>query len=167
MLLPRQIGFLPGGIRPSLHKCAELCHFHSRPKKELRLSSLPLSKRQPAGGRLFAHENGRRPNLSADFIRDFCEKLGVKFVPDGLGRPGKREVGPELIFHYAYALFHSPTYRERYAEFLRADFPRLPLTSDFELFRTLAGLGRRVGGFARAGQGRTARPQFPGAGATT
>ena len=62
-------------------------------------------------------------------------------MPDGLGRPGKREVGPELIFHYAYAVFHSPTYRERYAEFLRADFPRLPITSDFELFRTLAGFG--------------------------
>jgi hypothetical protein len=50
---------------------------------------------------LFAHDNGRRPNLSAEFIKDFCEKLKVKFVPDGLGRPGKREVGPELIFHYA------------------------------------------------------------------
>jgi hypothetical protein len=90
---------------------------------------------------LFAHDNGRRPNLSAEFIKDFCEKLQVKFVPDGLGRPGKREVGPELIFHYAYAVFHSPAYRERYAEFLRADFPRLPLTSNFELFRTLAGFG--------------------------
>lgn len=90
---------------------------------------------------LFAHDNGRRPNLSAEFIKDFCETLQVKFVPDGLGRPSKREVGPELIFHYAYAVFHSPTYRERYAEFLRADFPRLPLTSDFELFRILCGFG--------------------------
>jgi predicted helicase len=90
---------------------------------------------------LFAHDNGRRPNLSAEFIKEFCETLQVKFVPDGLGRPGKREVGPELIFHYAYAVFHSPTYRERYAEFLRADFPRLPLTSNYELFRILCGFG--------------------------
>src|SRR5439155_21310967 len=28
---------------------------------------------------LFAHENGRRPNLSAEFIREFCEKVDVKF----------------------------------------------------------------------------------------
>src|SRR3989338_1930181 len=48
---------------------------------------------------------------------------------------------PEDIFHYAYAVFHSPGYRGRYAEFLKIDFPRLPLTSSLELFRTLAQLG--------------------------
>ena len=48
---------------------------------------------------------------------------------------------PEDIFHYAYAVFHSPTYRTRYAEFLKIDFPRLPLTSDVGLFRALAQLG--------------------------
>ncbi len=35
-------------------------------------------------------------------------------------------------------MFHSPTYRNRYAEFLKIDFPRLPLTSSLELFRALA-----------------------------
>ena len=90
---------------------------------------------------LFAHENDRRPNLSAEFTRDFCEKLKVKFVPEGLGRPGKHEIGPESIFYYAYAVFHSPAYRELYVEFLRADFPRLPLTTNYELFRALADFG--------------------------
>jgi hypothetical protein len=110
---------------------------------------------------LFAHDNGRRPNLSAEFIKDFCDALQVKFVPEGLGRPGKREVGPELIFHYAYAVFHSPTYRERYAEFLRADFPRLPLTSDFELFRTLAGFGGELVDLHARGKGEPKGICFP------
>ncbi|HEX5398620.1 MAG TPA: type ISP restriction/modification enzyme [Verrucomicrobiae bacterium] len=110
---------------------------------------------------LFAHDNGRRPNLSAEFIKDFCEALQVKFVPDGLGRPGKREVGPELIFHYAYAVFHSPTYRERYAEFLRADFPRLPLTSDFELFRILCGFGGDLVDLHARGKGTPKGLSFP------
>ena len=48
---------------------------------------------------------------------------------------------PEDIFHYAYAVFHSPSYRGRYAEFLKIDFPRLPLTEHLELFRALAKLG--------------------------
>ena len=48
---------------------------------------------------------------------------------------------PEDIFHYAYAVFHSPGYRSRYAEFLKIDFPRLPLTGNLELFRALARLG--------------------------
>ena len=38
-------------------------------------------------------------------------------------------------------MFHSPTYRKRYAEFLKIDFPRLPLTSDIDLFRKLAEAG--------------------------
>ena len=110
---------------------------------------------------LFAHDNGRRPNLSAEFIKEFCEKLEVKFVPEGLGRPGKREVGPELIFHYAYAVFHSPTYRERYAEFLRADFPRLPIASNFELFRTLAGFGGELVDLHARGKGEPKGIGFP------
>jgi predicted helicase len=48
---------------------------------------------------------------------------------------------PEDIFHYVYAVFHSPGYRSRYAEFLKIDFPRLPLTGNLELFRALARLG--------------------------
>ena len=48
---------------------------------------------------------------------------------------------PEDIFHYAYAVFHSPAYRRRYSEFLKVDFPRLPLPGNLELFRALAHLG--------------------------
>ena len=40
-----------------------------------------------------------------------------------------------------YSVFHSPTYRSRYAEFLKTDFPRLPLTSDRRLFASLAKKG--------------------------
>lgn len=43
-----------------------------------------------------------------------------------------------------YAVFHSPTYRSRYAEFLKIDFPRLPLTSNPELFRSLCALGSEL-----------------------
>ena len=63
-------------------------------------------------------------------------KLGLQFVTDGRGDL-HHTFGPEDVFHYAYAIFHSPTYRTRYAEQLKIDFPRLPLTSDVELFRQL------------------------------
>jgi predicted helicase len=49
--------------------------------------------------------------------------------------------GPGDVFHYIYAVVHSPTYRTRYAEFLKRDFPRIPLTSDRDLFRNLCALG--------------------------
>jgi len=50
------------------------------------------------------------------------------------------------VFYYAYAVFHSPTYRTRYAEFLKIDFPRLPLTSDKKLFTKLVEKGRELVG---------------------
>jgi len=43
-----------------------------------------------------------------------------------------------------YAIFHSPTYRERYAEFLKMDFPRLLLTNDKKLFEQLSTLGEQL-----------------------
>jgi predicted helicase len=48
---------------------------------------------------------------------------------------------PEEIFRYVYAVLHSPGYRSRYAEFLKIEFPRLPLTGNLLLFRALARLG--------------------------
>ena len=43
-----------------------------------------------------------------------------------------------------YAVFHSPTYRQRYSEFLKTDFPRLPLTSQPKLFKQLCELGDKL-----------------------
>ena len=80
----------------------------------------------------------RRPNLSAQFLRALATNLKLKTTkPYGL----PEGVTPEDIYNYAYAVFHSPGYRTRYAEFLKIDFPRLPLTGNLELFRALARLG--------------------------
>jgi len=57
---------------------------------------------------------------------------------------GGEVLTPEDIFNYAYAVFHSPTYRSRYAEFLKIDFPRLPLTSSKALFESLAEKGAEL-----------------------
>jgi predicted helicase len=93
----------------------------------------------PEEGDMFAADE-RRPNLSDAFIKDITERLGLAFKPDGSGDLAAT-VGPEDIFHYIYAVFHSPTYRERYAEFLKIDFPRVPLTRDRALFAALAAKG--------------------------
>jgi hypothetical protein len=87
-----------------------------------------------------AGKNERRPNLSPEFVADIGKRLGFSFVSDGKGDL-KKTFGPEDVFDYIYAIFHSPTYRTRYAEFLKSDFPRVMLTSDREQFRSLCGLG--------------------------
>jgi predicted helicase len=91
---------------------------------------------------------GRVPNLNPEFVANMEKKLGLVFKPNlaGFENMSSLEFGPEDIFHYIYAIFHSPTYRERYAEFLKIDFPRVPLTTDVSLFRSLCELGRKLVG---------------------
>ncbi|MEO8146050.1 MAG: type ISP restriction/modification enzyme [Bacteroidia bacterium] len=51
---------------------------------------------------------------------------------------------PKEIFSYIYAILHSPTYRSKYAEFLKIDFPRIPFTDDKKIFTQLSDLGTEL-----------------------
>ena len=51
---------------------------------------------------------------------------------------------PEEILGYIYAVLHSPAYRQKYAEFLKIDFPRIPFVDDRPTFEKLAALGWRL-----------------------
>ncbi|HOV93097.1 MAG TPA: DUF559 domain-containing protein [Candidatus Kapabacteria bacterium] len=53
-------------------------------------------------------------------------------------------ITPESIFYYVYAVLYSNIYREKYKEFLKIDFPRIPFTKDYEQFITLGKLGERL-----------------------
>lgn len=84
-----------------------------------------------------------RPNLSSEFLEELSEKLKMGFVSEEMGDL-KKTYGPEEVFHYLYAILHSPTYRTRYSGFLKIDFPRIPLTSRPELFASLCVLGQEL-----------------------
>ncbi|MDJ0507353.1 MAG: N-6 DNA methylase [Nostocales cyanobacterium LE14-WE12] len=85
----------------------------------------------------------RKPNLSPEFITQFSQKLDLEFISDGKGDKTKT-FGPEDIFNYIYAIFHAPIYRQRYAEFLKIDFPRVPLTANAALFWELVIKGDKL-----------------------
>lgn len=51
---------------------------------------------------------------------------------------------PQDLFDYIYAVLHSPSYRERYKEFLKIDFPRIPYPTDWEKFRDLVEKGEEL-----------------------
>lgn len=50
----------------------------------------------------------------------------------------------EMIFYYIYSVLYSETYRKKYAEFLKTDFPRIPFTKDYDLFRKMAEYGQQL-----------------------
>ena len=73
----------------------------------------------------------RVPNISKEFLYAVKEALGTKPTP-------------EEIFYYIYAVLYSLSYRKRYEEFLKVDFPRIPLPSDTERFKKLSELGKEL-----------------------
>ena len=83
----------------------------------------------------------REPNLSAAFVETIASCLDLAFTPEGSGDL-KKTVGPEDLFHFIYAVLHSPEYRTRYADFLKSDFARVPVTTHASLFAELVALGR-------------------------
>ena len=91
----------------------------------------PLYTSTENGGLLAGQQSERVCNLAESFLAVVADSLR-------LSRPS---ISPEDIFNYAYAAFHSPGYRSRYAEFLKIDFPRLPLSGNLELFRAMVRLG--------------------------
>jgi predicted helicase len=101
----------------------------------------PLYLCEDSSNLQFGH--GQRLNFTAGFLRALSNALQITSTQDN-GVPAG--LTPEDIFHYAYAVFHSPGYRGRYVEFLKTEFPRLPLTGSLELFRALARLGGELVG---------------------
>lgn len=85
----------------------------------------------------------RQPNLNTAFVSDIEQRLRMQFISNGRGDL-RMTFGPEDIFHYAYAVFYCPAYRQRYAEFLNLEFPRLPVTHNKKLFAELVARGARL-----------------------
>ena len=86
-------------------------------------------------------ETERSLNFKPAFLTALSEALGLPQVepfnlPEG--------VSPEEILAYIYAVLHSPTYRERYYDFLKYDFPRIPLPNASDQLHTLAALGQQL-----------------------
>jgi predicted helicase len=85
----------------------------------------------------------RRSNFSEKFIADLKLKLKLEWKDSGKGDL-RKTIGPEDVFYYAYAVFHSHGYCSRYVEFLKRDFPRFPITTRVKTFAELSRIGREL-----------------------
>jgi hypothetical protein len=88
-----------------------------------------------------------RPNLNPKFLTALAIALGIPTDVEHHDFP--QGVAPEDVLAYLYAVLHAPIYRTRYGEFLKSDFPRIPLgTADGSPFATvwaqLLPLGREL-----------------------
>ena len=99
----------------------------------------------------------RSPNLNSKIVQEIAKKLGLDFVPEKevegnvcfVNSPEIRDdfkttFAPIDLLDYIYAVLHSPNYREKYKEFLKIDFPRVPYPKDSETFWQLVRLGGQI-----------------------
>ena len=79
---------------------------------------------------LYSDDGTKTPNLNTEIVNKIEEIVG--------------KTTPEDIFDYIYAVLHSPKYREKYKEFLKIDFPRIPYPKDKESFKKLVKIGKEL-----------------------
>jgi len=84
----------------------------------------------------------RTPNLNPQIVQQLAGQLGLTFTPEK--EPTPNTFAPIDILDYIYAILHSPTYRAKYKEFLKIDFPRIPYPKDQETFWKFVNLGREL-----------------------
>jgi predicted helicase len=89
----------------------------------------------------------RTPNLNLEIVKEIGDKLGLTFTNEkdtSASSVSPKTFAPIDILDYIYAVLHSPTYREKYKEFLKIDFPRVPYPKDQDTFWKLVKLGGEI-----------------------
>lgn len=80
---------------------------------------------------LYSDRCVKRPNIKSYVVGMLSTAYGV-------------DPTPEDIFYYIYGILYSNAYREKYAEFLKIDFPKIPFTDDYELFVKIGDVGKKL-----------------------
>ena len=95
----------------------------------------------PDTDEIFDNEN-RKPNLNEAIIDEIAKRTGLRFRKEK--EQSAKTFAPIDVLDYIYAVLHSPTYRERYKEFLKVDFPRVPYPQDAKTFWKLVKPGEML-----------------------
>ena len=93
------------------------------------------------------HTTERMPNLNAEIVNQIAQGLRLPFINEkdtSTSSVSTSTFAPIDLLDYIYAVLHSPTYREKYKEFLKIDFPRVPYPKDKETFWQLVKLGGEI-----------------------
>src|SRR5690606_35662021 len=94
------------------------------------------------GQQTIGQTSDRTPNLNEEIVNQIADRLGLTFTNEK--ETTENTFAPIDILDYIYAVLHSPTYREKYKEFLKIDFPRVPYPKEKETFWQLVKLGGEI-----------------------
>ena len=81
----------------------------------------------------------RVPNFNPEQLSIFAQKVDLTFTEEATSF--RACFAPIDLFDYIYAILHAPSYRSKYKELLRVDFPLIPYPQHRDLFWRLVTLG--------------------------
>ena len=84
----------------------------------------------------------RKPNLNQEIVNEIAKKINLTFTNEK--ETTENTFAPIDILDFIYALLHSRNYREKYKEFLKIDFPRVPYPKSKDTFWKLVKLGGEI-----------------------
>ena len=128
------------------NKISDQCFISNKTKEGCQVFPLYLYSKS-SGQQTIEQSLERTPNLNPEIVKQIAEKLGLNFIPEKDTSTGSASGGnfaPIDLLDYIYAVLHSPSYREKYKEFLKIDFPRVPYPGDQETFWQLVKLGGEI-----------------------
>ena len=104
--------------------------------------SLPLYLYNEDSNQTSFFEHNRKPNLNMDIVQELEQKLDLTFRPEKEDTQGT--FAPIDILDYIYGVLHSNKYRNKYKEFLKIDFPRIPYPKNADYFFKVAEFGKQL-----------------------
>lgn len=87
-------------------------------------------------------QTNRTPNLNMEIVDGIAGAIDLKFTPEKA--EDKNTFAPIDVLDYIYGVLHSPSYREKYKEFLKIDFPRVPYPKDANSFFAIGKIGSEL-----------------------
>lgn len=102
----------------------------------------PLYLYEDSSNQTSFFDQNRKPNLNMDIVRELERKLNLTFTPEKEDKTGT--FAPIDILDYIYGVLHSNKYRNKYKEFLKIDFPRIPYPESSDYFFKIAKLGKQL-----------------------
>jgi len=123
------------------NQISDMCNISSQTKETGYIFPLYLYKDKESG--LFDEsKKSRETNFDKIKIQQIEFRLKLKFEAEKSGEDGR--FAPIDLLDYIYAVLHSPNYREKYKEFLKIDFPRIPYPEDQQIFWKLVEKGGKL-----------------------
>lgn len=85
------------------------------------------------------------PNINPKYAEQLLDGIGYEYIDREIHPSQQSNIAtPYQLLCYIYAVLYDPLYREKYGEFLKIDFPKIPAPNSPEEFQLMVYQGNRL-----------------------